>query len=98
MILRDWRRRFLANRERVLELYDERFLRMWEFYLAGSEAAFRFDALHVVHLQLVRDQARVPRTRAYIAEAMALLAEAERAVPDYAALHEAPRSRRRQAG
>jgi hypothetical protein len=52
---REWRRRFLANRERVLELYDERFLRMWEFYLAGSEASFRFDALHVAHLQLARD-------------------------------------------
>jgi cyclopropane-fatty-acyl-phospholipid synthase len=74
----------------VLELYDERFIRMWEFYLAGSEAAFRFDALHVFHLQLVRDQARVPLTRAYVAEAMARLAETEAAVPDYAALHALP--------
>ena len=41
---REWRRRFLANREEVLELYDERFIRMWEFYLAGSESAFRYDA------------------------------------------------------
>ena len=97
---REWRCRFLANRERVLELYDERFLRMWEFYLAGSEAAFRFDALHVFHLQLVRDQARVPLTRAYIGEAMARLAAAEAAVPDYAALRSRPDqpARRRQAG
>jgi cyclopropane-fatty-acyl-phospholipid synthase len=97
---REWRRRFLANRDRVLELYDEQFLRMWEFYLAGSEAAFRFDALHVVHLQLVRDQARVPLTRAYVAEAMARLAAAEAAVPDYAALHAAPAApaRRRHTG
>ena len=53
---RAWRERFLANRERVLALYDERFIRMWEFYLAGSEAAFRFDRLHVFHLQLAHEQ------------------------------------------
>ena len=74
----------------MLELYDERFIRMWEFYLAGSESAFRYDAIHVFHLQLARDQARVPLTRAYIPEAMARLAEAELAFPDYAALHDAP--------
>ena len=61
----------------MLELYDERFIRMWEFYLAGSEAAFRFDRLHVFHLQLAHDQARVPLTRDYIPAAMARLAEAE---------------------
>ena len=87
---REWRRRFLANRERVLELYDERFLRMWEFYLAGSEIAFRHDHIHVAHYQLALDQARVPLTRDYIPEAMARLAEAELTVPDYALLHEAP--------
>ena len=86
---RAWRRRFLANRERVLELYDERFLRMWEFYLAGSEIAFRHDRIHVCHLQFALDQARVPLTRDYIPAAMARLAEAEFAVPDYALLHEA---------
>jgi cyclopropane-fatty-acyl-phospholipid synthase len=97
---REWRRRFLANRDRVLELYDEPFLRMWEFYLAGSEAAFRFDALHVVHLQLVRDQARVPLTRAYIGEAMERLAAAEAGIPDYAELHATPDApaRRRHTG
>ena len=87
---RAWRHRFLANRERVLELYDERFVRMWEFYLAGSEIAFRYDAIHVFHLQLALDQARVPLTRDYIPEAMARLAEAEAAFPDYASLHDAP--------
>ena len=87
---RAWRERFLAQRERVLELYDERFIRMWEFYLAGSEAAFRFDRLHVFHLQLAHDQARVPLTRDYIPAAMARLAEAEGSVPDYARLHDGP--------
>jgi cyclopropane-fatty-acyl-phospholipid synthase len=85
---REWRRRFLAQRERVLELYDERFLRMWEFYLAGSEAAFRYDAIHVFHLQMALDQARVPLTRDYIPEAMARLAEAELDQPDYAGLRQ----------
>ena len=74
----------------MLALYDERFIRMWEFYLAGSESAFRHDAIHVFHLQLAHDQARVPLTRAYIPEAMARLAEAELDFPDYAALHDAP--------
>ena len=87
---REWRRRFLANRDEVLALYDERFIRMWEFYLAGAESAFRFDAMHVFHLQLAREQARVPLTRAYIPAEMARLAEAELAFPDYASLHDAP--------
>ncbi len=87
---REWRRRFLANRAEVLQLFDERFLRMWEFYLAGAECAFRFDSLHVFHLQLALDQERVPLTRAYIPGAMARLADAELAFPDYASLHDAP--------
>jgi cyclopropane-fatty-acyl-phospholipid synthase len=39
--LKEWYRRFTANWNQVKELYDERFCRMWEFYLAGSEASFR---------------------------------------------------------
>jgi len=93
---RAWRERFLASRDRVLGLYDERFVRMWEFYLAGSEAAFRFDRLHVVHLQLAHDQGRVPLTRDYVPSEMARLAEAEGDVLDYARLHPArPRRDRR---
>jgi cyclopropane-fatty-acyl-phospholipid synthase len=87
---REWRRRFLANRDEVLELYDERFIRMWEFYLAGSESSFRHDHIHVFHLQLALDHARVPLTRAYIPEAMARLSEAELSFPEYASLHDAP--------
>ncbi len=91
--VRRWRERFRSRHDAVLELCDERFFRMWDFYLAGSEAAFRFDHLHVFHLQFAHDQARVPLTRDYIAPAMAALAEAERAVPEYAALHDTPRPR-----
>ncbi|HVL19429.1 MAG TPA: cyclopropane-fatty-acyl-phospholipid synthase family protein [Amaricoccus sp.] len=85
-----WRRRFLARREEVLKLYDERFLRMWDFYLAGSESAFRHDHIHVSHFQLAHQQERVPRTRAYMAEAQLRLYDRELLVPDYAALHDAP--------
>lgn len=88
--LKAWRERFLARRDEVLQLYDERFIRMWEFYLAGSESAFRHDHLHVSHFQLAHDQERVPLTRAYIAEAQARLYEREKLVPEYAELHEAP--------
>ena len=64
--LRLWRERFMANREKVLELYDEQFLRMWEIYLAGAEGAFRFDQTFVAHFQLAKHQHRVPRRRGWL--------------------------------
>jgi cyclopropane-fatty-acyl-phospholipid synthase len=64
--LREWSKRFAANRERVRALYDERFCRMWEFYLAGAEAGFREGALVVFQLQMAKDRSVVPRTRDYI--------------------------------
>jgi len=66
--LREWHRRFMANRERVLELYDERFCRMWEFYLVGCEVAFRHLNQCVFQIQFARRQDAVPPTRDYIAE------------------------------
>jgi cyclopropane-fatty-acyl-phospholipid synthase len=66
--LSEWRRRFMANRAEALELYDERFCRMWEFYLAACEAAFRFQNVGVFQLQIARSQYAVPRTRDYIIE------------------------------
>ena len=50
--LKEWRRRFMANRDEARALYDERFCRMWEFYLAGSETSFRIDANMVFQIQL----------------------------------------------
>lgn len=67
--LREWLRRFEANRLRVRELYDERFCRMWEFYLAACEMAFRNGRMMVLQLQLARRKDSVPLTRDYIAEA-----------------------------
>ena len=66
--LRAWRQRFNANRERVRALYDERFCRMWEFYLAGSEVAFRQQGHMNFQMQLARRVDTVPLTRDYITE------------------------------
>ena len=66
--LRAWRERFMARREEAKKLYDERFCRMWEFYLAGSETAFRVDAHMVMQVQIAKRQDVVPLTRDYIPE------------------------------
>jgi cyclopropane-fatty-acyl-phospholipid synthase len=66
--LRLWRRRFAANRSRIAEIYDERFCRMWEFYLIGSELGFRRLGQMVFQIQLARRQDAVPLTRDYITE------------------------------
>jgi cyclopropane-fatty-acyl-phospholipid synthase len=71
--LKAWRQRFLAHREEVERIYDRRFVRMWEFYLAASEMAFREQALMVFQIQLTRRQGVVPTTRDYIARETARL-------------------------
>jgi cyclopropane-fatty-acyl-phospholipid synthase len=64
--LRHWRLRFLANRDRIQELYDSRFVRMWEFYLLGCEYFFRSQRGMVVQLLLSDDHLAVPNSRAYL--------------------------------
>jgi cyclopropane-fatty-acyl-phospholipid synthase len=64
--LRAWRERFLANWDKAAAILDERFCRMWEFYLAGSETAFRYQGLVVFQLQLAKRVATLPITRDYI--------------------------------
>jgi cyclopropane-fatty-acyl-phospholipid synthase len=66
--LREWSKRFAANRDKAKVLYDERFCRMWEFYLAGAEAGFREGALVVFQIQMAKDRAAVPLTRNYITD------------------------------
>jgi cyclopropane-fatty-acyl-phospholipid synthase len=56
----------MANREAASALYDERFCRMWEFYLAAFEATFRFGDLVVFQFQLAKRLGTVPRTRDYL--------------------------------
>ena len=66
--LRLWRDRFAANRARIAALYDERFCRMWEFYLISSELSFRRMGQMVFQVQLARRQDAVPLTRDYITD------------------------------
>jgi cyclopropane-fatty-acyl-phospholipid synthase len=63
---RHWRERFAANRDKAAALYDERFCRMWEFYLATSELTFMHGSHIVAQIQLSKARDAVPRTRAYI--------------------------------
>lgn len=64
--LKHWRERFLAHREEVERIYDRRFVRMWEFYLAASEMSFREQDMYVFQIQLTKRQDVVPVTRDYI--------------------------------
>jgi len=66
--IRHWRERFLKNRDAALQLYDEKFCRMWEFYLAASEVSFRHMDNVVFQVQLSRDRLAVPLTRDYITD------------------------------
>ncbi len=64
--LRHWRERFMSNRYKAVELYDERFCRMWEFYLAGAEVTFRRMGQIVAQIQLTKSVGAVPLTRDYM--------------------------------
>jgi cyclopropane-fatty-acyl-phospholipid synthase len=75
--LKAWRERFLAHRGDVERLYDGRFVRMWEFYLASSEMAFRESDLVVFQIQMAKRKGVVPATRDYIGREEARLREVE---------------------
>ncbi|MCJ8144145.1 cyclopropane-fatty-acyl-phospholipid synthase family protein [Ancylobacter sp. A5.8] len=77
--LKAWRERFLAHREEVERLYDRRFVRMFEFYLASSEMAFRHQGMMVFQIQLAKREGVVPMTRNYIAKAESDLKAMEKA-------------------
>jgi cyclopropane-fatty-acyl-phospholipid synthase len=66
--LKEWGRRFSDHRERAKEIYDERFCRMWEFYLASSEAAFRYGGFNNFQIQFARHQHALPMLRNYMME------------------------------
>jgi cyclopropane-fatty-acyl-phospholipid synthase len=72
-----WYERATAARQQIVSIYDERFFRMWQFFLAGGVAAFRHDALVVFQLQLARTRQGWPTRRDYMAaEESRLLARA----------------------
>jgi len=64
--LRHWKKRFLSKKHEVLEMFDEKFLRMWEFYLASCEMVFKWGDQVVFQLQLTKNFTSVPNTRDYI--------------------------------
>jgi cyclopropane-fatty-acyl-phospholipid synthase len=64
--LGEWRRRFMANRQEILKLYDERFCRMWEYYLTSCEVAFRYMRQMAMQIQLTKRLDAVPLTRDYM--------------------------------
>ena len=66
--LKRWSRNFRANRDKVKAIYDERFCRMWEFYLAGAETAFRRQDHMIAQLQIAREQDAAPLTRDYLVD------------------------------
>jgi cyclopropane-fatty-acyl-phospholipid synthase len=76
--LKAWRERFAARREEAVRLYDERFARMWEFYLACSEMSFRKQNMMNFQIQLSKRQRVVPMTRDYIGNEEARLRGRER--------------------
>ena len=67
----------LARRDEAVALYDERFCRMWEFYLAACEVGFRYGGLMVLQVQLAKRVHVVPLTRSYVGAREAALAEKE---------------------
>jgi cyclopropane-fatty-acyl-phospholipid synthase len=67
--LRRWLANCEARRQDIVSLYDERFYRMWEFYLAGGIVAFEGGAMNNFQVQYVRDRRALPITRDYMAEA-----------------------------
>jgi cyclopropane-fatty-acyl-phospholipid synthase len=66
--LHHWRQRFATNRDTIASLYDERFCRMFEFYLSSCELGFRYGSLAVFQIQLAHQQDAVPLTRDYITD------------------------------
>jgi len=64
--LRHWKERFLANKNKVITMFDEKFFRMWEFYLTSCEIAFKWGDQVVYQFQLTKDYTSIPTTRDYI--------------------------------
>jgi cyclopropane-fatty-acyl-phospholipid synthase len=89
--LRHWLERTRRHKAEIIALYDERFFRMWEFYLAGGIVGFELGTMCNYQLQYVRDRHALPITRDYMFEAEAALRNAREKGPD--AARRTPRSR-----
>ena len=64
--LRHWKENCIRNKEKIIEMYDERFFRMWEFYLSGCEIAFKWGDQVVYQFQITKNYTSTPTTRDYI--------------------------------
>ena len=64
--LRHWKENCMKNKEKIIEMFDEKFFRMWEFYLAGCEIAFKWGDQVVYQFQLTKNYTSTPTTRDYI--------------------------------
>ena len=64
--LRHWKERFIKNKDKAIKMFDEKFFRMWEFYLTSCETAFRWGDQVVFQLQLTKELHIAPSTRDYI--------------------------------
>ena len=64
--LRHWKENCIRNKEQIIETFDERFFKMWEFYLAGCEIAFKWGDQVVYQFQLTKNYMSTPNTRDYI--------------------------------
>jgi cyclopropane-fatty-acyl-phospholipid synthase len=78
--LRHWTERFEKNRDQVIALYDERFARMWEFYLISAEMMFRTGSQLVFHMQLSRSRDAAPIVRDYVTDKQREYIEREKAL------------------
>ena len=66
LTLRHWKERFLSKKEKILEMFDEKFFRIWEFYLTGCEMEFKWGQQVVFQFQLSKELKSTPITRNYI--------------------------------
>ncbi|SCW80172.1 cyclopropane-fatty-acyl-phospholipid synthase [Sphingobium faniae] len=73
LTLREWYKRTMKHKDEIVALYDERFFRLWTFYLAGAATVFEHGSMVNFQVQYVRDRRALPITRDYMAEAEAAL-------------------------
>ena len=66
LTLRHWKERFLSKKDKILEMFDEKFFRIWEFYLTGCEMEFKWGQQVVFQFQLTKELKSTPITRNYI--------------------------------
>jgi cyclopropane-fatty-acyl-phospholipid synthase len=75
--LEEWYNRTVMHKDEIVEMYDDVFYRMWQFYLAGAEQAFRHGRMVNWQLIYVKDRAAIPMTREFIHEESKRLRESE---------------------